>query len=260
MPKNDIYESKKLDKVLTGIVTSIQKVKVEDEEMVCAIVMHEEYRVILPASTLGVREDLKVLRSLIGASIDFTVTGVAESQKIAIASRVKAMETKRNDNKNRNLDGKIIDVNVTGVGRDHLYVEAFGVETTIEKQEVDYGYVNNLRDYAEVGDKVKCKVKSSDILNNKLELSMKELKEDPYEHLEDLFPEDSENLATISNIQDFGVFLTMDQNPKITVLCPIPKWSNFAPSVRDKYIVRVKRLSDNKISGNLIRLVKRSEL
>ena len=262
MQKNtisDIFASRQSQKILKGMITSIEPVRLKGEVHNSAIIVYEDYKVVLPVEHLGVRDDIKVLRSLIGAEISFVVIGIAEEIKVAIASRIQAMEIQRQSNANKNIKDKIITVKVTGIGKESIYVEAFGVETKIPREEVDYGYITNLRDYAQIGDRIKCKVLDADILNNKLELSMKALKEDPYENLEEKYPLNSEHLATITNIQPYGIFLTFDQNPKVSVLCPIPKWNNFSPAVRDKYVIRIKRIVDKKINGTLIRFVKRAE-
>lgn len=257
--ENKIILSHKRQQPITGIITGIQQVKINEDITPCAMIMLDEYKVVLPVDTLGVRNDIRVLRSIIGSEIHFVVTAVLKEKKVALGSREKAMALIREANKNKDLKGKTIKAKVTGIGRGHVYVEAFGVETTIAKDDVDYGFVSNLREYFSVGDSIQCKVKEADIENNKLELSIKDLKDNPYENLEETFPMKSENLATITNITDFGVFLAFDQNPQVTVLCPIPKWNNFSPNLRDKYVVRVKRIEEQKISGTLIRFVKRSE-
>ncbi|WP_279145586.1 MULTISPECIES: S1 RNA-binding domain-containing protein [Clostridium] len=256
---NEIYVSKQTNKFLTGTITSIDQVKLYGEVTNCVSIVYDNYKVIIPASELGVRDDVRVIRSMIGAEIDFIITDIAKDVNIAIGSRIKAMETKRKINANKDFTDKTITAKVTGIGRNGIYVEALGVETMIPKQEVDYGFITNLRDYVQIGEKVQCKVITADIANNKLELSMKALKEDPYANLEEKFPLKSEHLASITNIQPYGVFLTFDENPKITVLCPIPKWNNFSPALRDKYVVRIKKINENKINGTLMRFVKSAD-
>lgn len=256
---SDIFASQQSEKILTGMITSIGPVEIHEKQTNCAMLNYEGYKVILSADLLGVRDELAVLRSFIGATISFVIIGISEEQKVAIGSRLQAMENIRNKNKNRNLKGQTITAKITGIGQQYLYAEAYGVETKIYKNEVDYGYIENLRDYVEIGDEVNCKVLSSDIENNKLELSMKALKEDPYDNLDKLFALRTEHLATITNIQSYGIFLIFDQNPQISVLCPIPNWNNFSPAIRDKYVVKIKRIKDNKINGTLIRFVKSAD-
>lgn len=260
MVNNDIFASRQSEKILVGLITSVEQVKLRGEVTSCAILFYEDYKVIIPVSELGVRDDIKVLRSLMGAEIDFIITGLIDEQKIGIGSRQKAMNIKRKINAAKDLDGKVINVKVTGVGRDGIYVEAYGVETIVPKKEVDYGFIHNLRDYAEVGDTLQCKVISSDIANEKLELSMKVLKEDPTENLAINYPLNSEHLTEVTNMQQYGIFLTFVQQPQVTVLCPIPKWNNFEPDIRDKYVVRIKRIKDNHLNGTLIRLVKKAAM
>ncbi len=59
-----------------------------------------------------------------------------------------------------------------------------GLETKINKKEVDYGYIKDLRKYAQVGDRIQAKILEIDAENQILQLSMKALKPSPIEIVE----------------------------------------------------------------------------
>ncbi|MEI6352454.1 MAG: S1 RNA-binding domain-containing protein [Candidatus Nomurabacteria bacterium] len=75
--------------------------------------------------------------------------------------------------------GDILEGTVTGVVDFGIFVKIEDeIEGLIHKSEIDWGLVENTKDYAKVGDKVKVEV--IEIKDDKISLSMKKLKENPW--------------------------------------------------------------------------------
>jgi ribosomal protein S1 len=75
--------------------------------------------------------------------------------------------------------GDVLEGVVTGVVDFGIFVKIDDeVEGLIHKSEIDWGLVENTKDYAKVGDKVKVEV--IEIKDDKISLSMKKLKENPW--------------------------------------------------------------------------------
>lgn len=75
--------------------------------------------------------------------------------------------------------GDVIEGVVTGVVDFGIFVKIDDeIEGLIHKSEIDWGLVENTKDYAKVGDKIKVEV--IEIKDDKISLSMKKLKENPW--------------------------------------------------------------------------------
>ncbi|MBD5639888.1 30S ribosomal protein S1 [Clostridium botulinum] len=253
----EIFASKHSKKILTAHITGIEERSFNEKPTDCAIIQDfDGYKIILPSFVMNVREDRSVLRSLVGSEIDFIVVGIQEDEKIAVASRLAAMEIKRKADLIKHEAGETISCRVVAIGASDIVVEFMGLETKINKKEVDYGYIKDLRKYAQVGDRIQAKILEIDAENQILQLSMKALKPSPIEIVEKNYPKNSEHAGKIVNIENFGIFIELQQG--IVILCPPPNWSNFNPNIGDTYLVRIKRIDRERerVSGTLVRLIK----
>ena len=68
--------------------------------------------------------------------------------------------------------GDITKARVIGVSDNHLWVEAFGVETYIPSIETDIKFVDNCKKYFHVGQEIKVKVKTINVNDGKVYLSL----------------------------------------------------------------------------------------
>ena len=163
----------------------------------------------LPASQLkgehypkvanGNKEDIvKELRKLVGVRIPVNVLAAipkegklifSESTESAtVQPEVESIKTKKVKKKKSlqeiealtkyNL-GDIIEVVVTGIVDFGIFVKIpGGLEGLIHKSEIDWGLVENIKNYAKIGDAIKAKI--VEIKDGKISLSMKQLKENPW--------------------------------------------------------------------------------
>lgn len=254
----DIYASRQSGKILTGMLSAVENVKWGDREIPCAVVFYNGVKVIIPFSEMNVREDIHVIRSMMGAEIDFVVRAIDTENEMAMASRKYAMELRRKLELPKHKEGDIIQVRVDAVGRDAVYVEAYGIEARIPKSEVDYGFVRDLSEYVQVGDRVLAKIKKLDVENGKITLSIKETKPDPRTAIKKKYTVGGEYLATVTGMDYYGVFVNLEQG--IDALCVLPNWSDFNVSPGDKLLVKITKINEKegKITAKMVRVVKRA--
>lgn len=255
---SEIYASRQSGKILTGTLSAVEKYKLGSKEMDCAIVFVDGVKVIIPFSEMGVKEDWRLIRSMIGAEIDFIVKGIDTENKIAVASRKEAMEVRCKLELPKHKVGDIVLVRVVGVGRDQAYVDVYGVEVAVPKSEIDYGYVHDVADFLQIGDKVPAKITKLDLENMEVEVSIKDAKPDPFENIDNKYRIGGEYLAVVSGTPYYGVFVNLEQG--VSALCPLPRWADFHPNIGDKVLVKIKSINKEKrrITATLVRLVKRA--
>lgn len=123
------------------------------------------------------------------------------SEKAAIAEqRTKALETLK--------QGDIVEWVVSGILSYGLFVTFEGLEGLVHVSEIDWGHVNNPGKFAKVGMKVKVKVIGLD--SEKISLSIKQLKENPWDVLSKKVKTGDTIKAPISRISQFGAFMDLD--------------------------------------------------
>lgn len=255
---NEIFASRQSGKILTGILSAVEKYKLNDKEEECAIIFCGNFKVIIPFEQMGVRGDWHLIRSMIGAEIDYIVKGINAEDALAVASRKEAMLTRRKLELPKYQAGDIINVRVVGVGRDQAYVDAYGVEVAIPRKEIDYGYVSSVEDYIQIGDRVDAKIQEINHETFDIKLSIKDAKPDPYASIDNKYRIKGEYLGTVTGVPHFGVFVNLEQG--VSALCPLPRWADFNPNIDDKVLIKIKSINKEarKINATLVRVIKRA--
>lgn len=82
------------------------------------------------------------------------------------------------------------------------------VEGLVHISEISWEKVNDPNDYFKQGDRVKVRVMGID--NGKLNLSVKQLKDDPWTQIAKKYPEGTQVQGTVTRTAPFGVFVTLE--------------------------------------------------
>jgi len=258
----DIYASRQSERILTGLLSAVEKHKLNDQQIDCGVVFYNGIKVIIPISEMGVREDWRVVRSIIGSEIDFIVKGIDVEEEIAVASRKAAQELRtRLELPKHNVGDKVM-VRVVAVGRDRIRVDLYGVEVIVPKNEIEHGYVANPAEHVQIGDRVPAIIKELEIMTDppKIKLSLKDAKPDPFVNVPKKYRIGGEYLAVVTGLPQYSVFVNLEQG--VSALCPYPRWSNFDLEVGDRVLVKIKKINvgERKITGSLVRLVRKGVL
>lgn len=263
MYKNGIF--------LTGKVQAIENIEHNDKLQDACIIFWENIKIIIPADEMGLLLDeneanekangveyidnrRSILRGLLGAEIDCIITKVDNDNKIAYASRIKAINKKKAANFSNIEKGKMVTANVIGIGRNHAILEIEGLQTKLPIEEIAWGRIYDIRDYIKVGDKKKVLVLDKE--DDDLKISLRQTTEEPYKEFieeKEYFKENGEYIAQIREIKPFGIFVEL--RPGITAMCNYPNWSGFTPKLNEQVCVKIKRFKKEKrfIDATIIR-------
>jgi len=153
-----------------------------------AIVYYKERRIVIPASEMLIdineydeqnnleanNRYTQILSRMLGAEIDFIISGVDNETETVVASRKAAMLKKRQlyyvneiEGKPRITAGKKVESRVIAVGDKTIRVEIFGVETTISIKNVSWEWLEDLRDNYKVGDRIYVKIMDLEVIDQK---------------------------------------------------------------------------------------------
>ena len=153
----------------------------------------------------------KILEHLNGLlTVDFKVRviNVDDGGKKIIFSEKAAIEEQRTKALETLKEGDIVEGVVSGILSYGLFVTFEGLEGLVHVSEIDWGHVNNPGKFAKVGMKVKVKVIGLD--SEKISLSIKQLKDNPWDVLSKKVKTGDTIKAPISRISQFGAFMDLD--------------------------------------------------
>ncbi len=212
----NINTSEDKNKILTGKAVAIESEKVKltnsdgkvkEENINCIVVNFKNIKVIIPGKELGIeKEDKKSIRNLIGSEIKFIILESDKLTNTAVASRKKAMDKIKNIQLRKYEKGDIVYAKVISVLSKYVIVECLGFDIKLKITDLEYGYVANLANLYQVGDKIKVLIKDIDEEKNILKISHKETKEDPYKNIRKNYIEGGEYLAKVTGFSDNRCF------------------------------------------------------
>lgn len=266
----NINTSEEKNKILSGKAIAIESEKIKlthedgkiyEENINCIVVNFKNIKVLIPGKELGLeRDDKKNIRNLIGSEIKFIILESDKLTNTAVASRTKAMERIKNIQQKKYQTGDVVFAKVISVWHKYIVVECLGIDIRLKISDLEYGYVANLENLYQVGDKIKVKIKEIDTEKGILKISHRDTKEDPYKNIRKNFVEKGEYLATVSGFSDNGVFATLRQG--VDTLATLPVWLETPPLPGDTIIVKVKKIipEKRKIYSSLLKIVRRDNI
>ena len=87
-----------------------------------------------------------------------------------------------------------------------------GVEGLIHVSEMSWSqHLRSAQDFMKVGDEVEAVILTLDREDRKMSLGIKQLKNDPWENIEDKYPVGSRHTARVRNFTNFGVFVEIEE-------------------------------------------------
>ena len=87
-----------------------------------------------------------------------------------------------------------------------------GVEGLIHVSEMSWSqHLRSAQDFLKVGDEVEAVILTLDREERKMSLGIKQLKENPWDKIEEKYPEGSRHMAKVRNFTNFGVFVELEE-------------------------------------------------
>lgn len=189
------------------------------------IVMVENVRGFVPSSQFG-KEFMGKIRNLRGKIIQVKAIEVDREKNRLIFSERHVSEADELAQREQALEqvesGKVYDGVVSGVMPFGLFVtvevpvsdgkdgEVGHVEGLVHISEISWEKVHDPKDYHKVGDKIQVKVLGVDDHNGKLNLSLKQLQDDPWQSITDSYQVGTTFDGTVTRVENFGVFVNVE--------------------------------------------------
>lgn len=153
---------------------------------------------------------LGVLQSYVGQLFDVQIITADSAEEKLIVSE-KAVFEKEMENKLSTLKiGMVVEGTITGVVDFGAFVKFGELEGLVHISELAWQRIENPRDIAKVGQKVKAKVISID--KGRVSLSIKQLQEDPWLEAVKKFQIGQNVKGKVTKVMPFGVFVELDKD------------------------------------------------
>lgn len=166
--------------------------------------------------------------------------------KLILSERAKESEKIRKMLNNYNI-GDVVEGEVTGITDFGVFIkfskgktDSEFVEGLIHISELDWQLIEDPSDIVKVGNKVKAKIIS--IADDKVSLSLKALKKDPWEGIEEKYKKGDAVKGKITKFNPYGAFVKI--SPKIQGLCHI---SEFGTKSRMESVLKLDNEYDFQI-------------
>ena len=151
-------------------------------------------------------EVLKLDQKLNVVVLDF------DDDKKRISLGLKQLTAHPWDTLTENLkEGEIIKGKVVNIEDYGAFLEIMpGVEGLVHVSEITWANTPiNAKEFFKLGDEHEAKVVTLDKETRKMSLSIKQMTEDPWNNIEERFPESSRHMGTVKNITPYGVFVEL---------------------------------------------------
>jgi len=185
-------------------------------------------RVFVPGSQIDIRftEDKNeyVGKNLEIKLIDFSLKNpvkVVASRRILLEDVKNAEDAKAWESFNL---GDILKGEVKRFTNFGAFVEINGIDGLLHLSQISWNHIKNASDVLKIGQTVDVKIIGLDKEAKKLSLSIKELKDKPWENASSKYPEDSIVLGVVVRLNDFGAFVELE--PGVDGLVHISKISH----------------------------------
>ncbi len=169
----------------------------------------------LPAS-LSMMQDFGGADNIVGRKLEFKIVKINIPRKNIVLSRREVVEEKRREEKRAILEGLTKGDLVKGIVRNITDFGAFvdiggGITGLLHITDMSWGRISHPTEVVKVGDEIEVKVLDFDKTSVKVSLGLKQKTANPWESIEDKFPEGAVIKGRVVNIMPYGIFVELEK-------------------------------------------------
>lgn len=183
---------------------------------------------------------LQALQKLVGQELEVKIIDLDPEEEKLIVSEKATQEKEIEEIIKKHKVGDVVEGIVTGIVDFGIFVKFNNLEGLVHISELAYQLIENPHDIVKVGEKAKAKIIEID--KDKISLSIKALKKNPWEKVRDKYETDQIIKGMITKFNPFGAFVQLDKN--IHGLAHI---SEFGTEQRMKELLEIGKKYDFKI-------------
>jgi len=153
---------------------------------------------------------LQALNELVGKTIKLKIIDLDPREKKLIVSERAAEEKKLKKALAKYKVGDVVEGEVTGIVDFGVFVKFNDLEGLIHISEIDWQIIDDPNEFFKIGDKIKAKI--VEIAEDRVSLSTKTLKTNPWEKVRDKYETGQTVKGTVTKFNPFGAFIKLDKH------------------------------------------------
>jgi len=169
--------------------------------------------VFLPASQVDIRRPGDI-SEFIGREIDAKILKIDTERRNIVISRRKLLEEARNAAKDALMAelavGQIRRGVVKNLAEFGAFVDLGGIDGLLHVTDMSWERVNHPSELLRIDDEIEIKVLSIDRDKEKIALGLKQLRESPWENLEQRYPVGAKIKGEVVNLMNYGAFVKLE--------------------------------------------------
>jgi small subunit ribosomal protein S1 len=167
----------------------------------------------LPGSQIDTRP-VKDLDKFVGQTLDFNILKYDRKRNNVVLSRRALVAAEREAEKKETLssikEGCVVEGIIKNTTDYGIFVDLGGIDGLLHVTDISWGRIAKPAETFHKGDKITVKVLSFDPEKEKVSLGLKQLTENPWEHITDKYPVGALVNGKVVNLTDYGVFVELE--------------------------------------------------
>ncbi len=177
------------------------------------IAYYKNVRGFIPASHLSLRYE-RDMNKYIGQTVNVKVIEYDKRKKRAVFSRKEILKIEQADKREKFFkdieEGQIVKGVVKRLANFGAFVDIGGFDGLVHISEITYGRIKSPNEYLKVNDEIEVKVLNIDEENEKISLSLKQTKNNPWDSAAERYKINSVHQGKVVNTTDFGAFVELE--------------------------------------------------
>lgn len=167
----------------------------------------------LPGSHVDLRP-VPDMDALVGKEFEFRILKINRKRSNVIVSRRVILEEEREEQRQKLLstleEGQTIEGKVKNITDYGVFVDLGGLDGLLHITDMSWKRIRHPKELVQLGDTLQLKVLHYDKEEQKVSLGMKQLVPNPWENIEEKYPEGTKLTGRVTNIVDYGAFVELE--------------------------------------------------
>ena len=172
----------------------------------------------IPAFLPGSQIDIRPHRNLdkfIGEMMDFKILKISRDKGNIVISRRAVLVSERDQLRTETMkvlaEGVVLEGVVKNITDYGAFIDLGGIDGLLHITDISWGRVSHPSEKLSIGQKVPVVVVKYDQDNQRVSLGMKQLKEDPWLKVQEIYPVGKRVSGKVINITDYGAFVELEE-------------------------------------------------
>jgi len=189
----------------------------------------QDIRAFLPGSLVDSRPVRDTL-NIEGKELEFKIIKIDQKRNNVVVSRRAILDSEnmgeRGDVMSNISEGSVIKGIVKNLTDYGAFLDLGGIDGLLHITDMSWKRVKNPSDIVEIGSEIEVKVLKLDTEKNRVSLGLKQLGEDPWSGVKERYTEGKKFTAKVSNITDYGCFVSLEDGIEGLVHVSEMDWTN----------------------------------